>query len=99
MGPFASFAVAFSMVSITTAIFFLLPSLFGTSGAAGEWLWLACGGRVFLVVPVCCFSGWEGAADLAEETNDPRSVTPRAMIRANLVSMAASVLMIVGFLI
>jgi len=31
MGPFASFSVAFSMVSITTAIFFLLPSLFGTS--------------------------------------------------------------------
>jgi amino acid transporter len=46
-----------------------------------------------------CFIGWEGAADLAEETRDPRAVTPRAMIRANLVSMAASVLMIVGFLI
>jgi amino acid transporter len=46
-----------------------------------------------------CFIGWEGAADLAEETHDPRSITPRAMIRANLVSMAASVLMIVGFLI
>jgi amino acid transporter len=249
MGPFASFAVAFSMVSITTAIFFLLPSLFGTSGAAGVWLWLPCAGGVFLIVlvyahlaaripitgfayqwnsrlinshygwftgytallafmagtaatgvalatvfagdiwknpthgdivllatlamaaaavinivsiravsavnnfgvifeilgsvvaaallvlgtlfffhhdagfsilvstqrtssgalwygfvlaallPMYCFIGWEGAADLAEETNDPRSVTPRAMIRANLVSMAASVLMIVGFLI
>ena len=36
MSPFASFAVAFSMVSITTAIFFLLPSLFGTSGAVGS---------------------------------------------------------------
>jgi amino acid transporter len=248
MGPFASFSVAFSMVSITTAIFFLLPSLFGTSGAAGVWLWLPCAGGVFLIVlvyshlaaripitgfayqwnsrlinphygwftgytallafmagtaatavalatvfagdiwtspthgdivllativmlaaavinivsirlvsavnnvgvffeivgsviaallllvgsfffhhkaglhilvstertnhdalwygfvlaallPMYCFIGWEGAADLAEETNDPRAVTPRAMMRANLVSMGASVLMIVGFLV
>lgn len=52
IGPFASFAVAFSMVSITTAIFFLLPSLFGTSGAAGVWLWLPCAGGVFLIVLV-----------------------------------------------
>lgn len=248
MGPFASFSVAFSMVSITTAIFFLLPSLFGTSGAAGIWLWLPCAGGVFLIVlvyshlaaripitgfayqwnsrlinphygwftgytallafmagtaatavalasvfagdiwshpthadivllatlamaaaavinivsirlvsavnnvgvffeivgsvvaallllvgsaffhhraglhilvatertthnplwygfvlaallPMYCFIGWEGAADLAEETHDPRAITPYAMMRANLVSMAASVLMIVGFLI
>jgi len=39
-----------------------------------------------------------GAADLAEETNDPRSVTPFAMIRANYVSVGASLFMIVGFL-
>jgi amino acid transporter len=249
MGPFASFAVAFSMVSITTAIFFLLPSLFGTSGAVGVWLWIPCAAGVFLIVlvyahlaaripitgfayqwnsrlinvhygwftgytallafmagtaatavalatvfagdiwkspthgdivllatlamtvaaviniisiravsavnnigvffeivgsvaaaallivgsifffhhdaglrilvsthrtsggalwygfvlaallPLYCFIGWEGAADLAEETHDPRSVTPLAMIRANYVSVAASLLMIVGFLI
>ncbi|BEP14126.1 amino acid permease [Acidothermaceae bacterium B102] len=248
MGPFASFAVAFSMISITTAIFFLLPSLFGTSGAVGVWLWIPCAAGVFLIVlvyahlasripitgfayqwnsrlinphygwftgytallafmagtaatavalasvfasdvwtspthgdivlfatvslavaalinivsiravsavnnvgvvfeivgsigaalllivgsfffhhkaglsiltsthrttggalwygfvlaallPLYCFIGWEGAADLAEETNDPRSVTPYAMIRANYVSVGASLLMIVGFLI
>ena len=51
------------------------------------------------LLPMYCFIGWEGAADLAEETNDPRAVTPYAMMRANLVSMGASVLMIVGFLI
>src|SRR5256886_3718276 len=66
MGPFASFSVAFSMVSITTAIFFLLPSLFATSGAAGVWLWLPCAAGVFLVVlvdshlaariPITCFA-------------------------------------------
>ena len=51
------------------------------------------------LLPMYCFIGWEGAADLAEETHDPRAVTPFAMMRANLVSMGASVLMIVGFLI
>jgi amino acid transporter len=249
LGPFGSFAIAFSMISITTAIFFLLPSLFGTAGAAGVWLWIPCAGGVFLIVmvyahlaaripitgfayqwnsrlinphygwftgytallafmagtaatavalatvfagdiwkspthgdivlfatvamaaagiinivsikavsavnntgvffeitgsigaaallffgaifffhhdagfhilvstqrtsggalwygfilaallPLYCFIGWEGAADLAEETNDPRSVTPFAMIRANYVSVGASLFMIVGFLI
>jgi amino acid transporter len=249
LGPYGSFAIAFSMISITTAIFFLLPSLFGTAGAAGVWLWIPCAAGVFLVVlvyahlgaripitgfayqwnsrlinphygwftgytamlafmagtaatavalasvfasdiwkspthgdivlfatvamaaaaliniisiravsavnntgvffeitgsvgaaallffgaifffhhdagfailtstqrtssgslwygfvlaallPLYCFIGWEGAADLAEETNDPRSVTPFAMIRANYVSVGASLFMIVGFLI
>lgn len=249
LGPYGSFAIAFSMVSITTAIFFLLPSLFGTAGAAGVWLWIPCAAGVFLIVlvyshlaaripitgfayqwnsrlinphygwftgytallafmagtaatavalasvfagdiwkspshgdivlfatlamavagliniisiravsavnntgvffeitgsvgaaallffgaifffkhdagfailtstqrtsggalwygfvlaallPMYCFIGWEGAADLAEETNDPRSVTPWAMIRANYVSVAASLFMIIGFLI
>jgi amino acid transporter len=51
------------------------------------------------VLPLYCFIGWEGAADLAEETNDPRSVTPWAMIRANYVSVGASLFMIIGFLI
>src|SRR5580693_1264029 len=249
LGPYGSFAIAFSMISITTAIFFLLPSLFGTAGAAGVWLWIPCAAGVFLVVlvyahlgaripitgfayqwnsrlinphygwftgytamlafmagtaatavalasvfasdiwkspthgdivlfatvamaaaaliniisiravsavnntgvffeitgsvgaaallffgavfffhhdagfailastqrttsgalwygfvlaallPLYCFIGWEGAADLAEETNDPRAVTPFAMIRANYVSVGASLFMIIGFLI
>jgi len=250
LGPYGSFAVAFSMISISTAIFFLLPSLFGTAGAAGVWLWIPCAAGVFLIVlvyshlaaripitgfayqwnsrlinphygwftgytallafiagtaatavalasvfasdiwknpthgdivlfaavamvaatvinvvsikavstvnntgvffeitgsvgaaallffgalfffhhdagfsiltstqripsggnlwygfvlaallPLYCFIGWEGAADLAEETNDPRKVTPFAMMRANYVSVAASLFMIIGFLI
>src|SRR5580693_304254 len=247
LGPYGSFAIAFSMISITTAIFFLLPSLFGTAGAAGVWLWIPCAAGVFVIVyahlaaripitgfayqwnsrlinphygwftgytallafmagtaatavalasvfasdiwkspthgdivlfagvamavaaiiniisiravsavnnigvffeitgsvgaaallffgaifffhhdagfsilvsthrttsgslwygfvlaallPLYCFIGWEGAADLAEETLDPRKVTPFAMIRANYVSVAASLFMIIGFLI
>src|SRR5487761_434463 len=211
LGPYGSFAIAIPMISITTAISFLLPSLFGTAGAAGVWLWIPCAAGVFLIVlvyahlaaripitgfayqwnsrlinphygwftgytallafiagtaatavalasvfasdiwanpthgdivlfatiamaaagliniisikavsavnntgvffeitgsvvaaallPLYCFIGWEGAADLAEETRDPRSVTPFAMIRANYVSVAASLFMIIGFLI
>src|SRR5258708_39979850 len=40
------------MISLTTAMFFLLPSLFGTAGAAGVWLWIPCAAGVFLIVLV-----------------------------------------------
>lgn len=40
------------------------------------------------LLPVYVLLGWEGAADLAEETTDPRRTTPRAMIRAVAVSGA-----------
>ena len=49
------------------------------------------------VLPLYTFLGWEGAADLAEETRDPRRVTPKAMIRANTLSLATSFFMIVAF--
>src|ERR1700689_4299837 len=52
LGPYGSFAIAFSMISITTAIFFLLPSLFRTAGAAGVLLWIPCAAGVFLIVLV-----------------------------------------------
>lgn len=38
------------------------------------------------LLPVYVLLGWEGAADLAEETKDPRRAAPRAMIRSVLVS-------------
>src|ERR1700745_909109 len=57
LGPYGSFAIAFSMISITTAIFFLLPSLFGTAGAAGIWLWIPCAAGVFLIVLVYAHLG------------------------------------------
>jgi amino acid transporter len=51
------------------------------------------GGEIGLVVlglaallPIYTLLGWEGAADLAEETRDPRAAAPKAMIRAVLVS-------------
>jgi amino acid transporter len=45
------------------------------------------------LLPVYVLLGWEGAADLAEETVDPRRAAPKAMIRSVAVSGAA------GFLI
>jgi amino acid transporter len=41
------------------------------------------------LLPVYVLLGWEGAADLAEETKDPRRAAPRAMIRSVAVSGAA----------
>jgi amino acid transporter len=51
------------------------------------------------LLPVFVLLGWEGAADLAEETKDPRRSTPYAMLRANWVSIITSIVMIVCFAI
>jgi amino acid transporter len=40
------------------------------------------------LLPVYTLIGWEGSADLAEETRDPRRTAPKAMIRAVLISTA-----------
>jgi amino acid transporter len=45
------------------------------------------------LLPVYVLLGWEGAADLAEETEDPRRVAPQAMFRSVAVSSLS------GFLI
>ena len=39
-----------------------------------------------LLLPVYTLLGWEGSADLAEETTDPRGMAPKAMIRSCLIS-------------
>jgi amino acid transporter len=43
-----------------------------------------------LLLPIWTLAGWEGSADLAEETNDPRRTAPRAMLRAVVISGAAA---------
>jgi amino acid transporter len=42
-----------------------------------------------VLLPVYTLIGWEGSADLAEETRDPRRVAPKAMIRAIVISTVA----------
>jgi amino acid transporter len=41
------------------------------------------------LLPVYTLIGWEGSADLAEETRDPRRTAPRAMMRAVLITTVA----------
>ena len=44
------------------------------------------------LLPVYVLLGWEGAADLAEETQDPRRAAPQAMFRSVAVSGAAGLI-------
>jgi amino acid transporter len=50
-----------------------------------------------LLLPVWTLAGWEGAADLAEETHDPRRAAPKAMMRAVVISGAAGLLVFAAF--
>ncbi|WP_052227018.1 amino acid permease [Microbacterium mangrovi] len=50
-----------------------------------------------LLLPVWTIGGWEGSADLAEETKDPRRTAPRSMIRAVSISGAAGFLLYAVF--
>jgi amino acid transporter len=43
-----------------------------------------------LLLPVWTLAGWEGSADLAEETTDPRRIAPKAMLRAVTISGAVA---------
>ncbi len=43
-----------------------------------------------LLLPVYTLAGWEGSADLAEETTDPRAIAPKAMLRSVVVSGIAA---------
>jgi amino acid transporter len=95
-------SVGAAALLVVGAIFFFrhdagFAILVSTQRTSSGALWY--GFVLAALLPLYCFIGWEGAADLAEETNDPRSVAPLAMIRANYVSVAASLFMIVGFLI
>src|SRR5579875_4215500 len=52
LGPLGSFAVAFSMISVTTGIFFLFSGVFTTTGGWGIWLWLPVAAGWLLIVLV-----------------------------------------------
>ena len=52
-----------------------------------------------LLMGAWCLTGFEAAADMAEETRNPRKVVPRAVISAELTSGIAGFLMLAGFLI
>jgi amino acid transporter len=65
------------------------PSIFfDTTPVGGGHIDLTAIGLAALL-PVTTLIGWEGAADLAEETKDPRKTAPRAMVRAVALSGTA----------
>jgi amino acid transporter len=43
-----------------------------------------------VLLPVYMLVGWEGPADLAEETRDPRRTAPTAMMRSVIISLVAA---------
>jgi amino acid transporter len=47
------------------------------------------------LLPVLLLTGWEGCADLAEETKDPRTTTPKTMIKALWISALCGFLLTV----
>ncbi|MGH2929948.1 MAG: APC family permease, partial [Solirubrobacteraceae bacterium] len=61
------------------------------SGAGFDTIGLA------LLLPVWTLAGWEGSADLAEETTDPRRIAPRSMLRAVTISGAVAFVVYVVF--
>jgi len=50
-----------------------------------------------LQLPVFLLTGWEGCADLAEETKDPRRTTPRTMLKALWVSALCGFLLTLAY--
>jgi len=102
-----SFELAGSLVAAAVlfigAIFFFnhsegLSALWQSGPVGGGTVNLTAVGLAALL-PVFVLLGWEGAADLAEETKDPRRSTPYAMLRANWVSIFTSIVMIIAFAI
>jgi amino acid transporter len=49
------------------------------------------------LLPILLLTGWEGCADLAEETRDPRRTAPKMMLRALLISAVAGFLLVMVF--
>src|SRR3712207_2218891 len=49
IGAYTSFALGFSMITITTTIFSLFGSPFETLGGSAIWLWLPVTGGVLLI--------------------------------------------------
>jgi amino acid transporter len=50
-----------------------------------------------VLLPVYTLIGWEGSADLAEETRDPRRTAPKAMFRTVWISTAAGFIIFAVF--
>ena len=73
----------------------VLESTNATTGAtAGLGAW-----ALSLLVGAWCLTGFEAAADLAEETHQPKRVVPRAMLRSLMGSGIAGFLLLSGVML
>ncbi len=64
----------------------------GATAGLGSW-------ALSLLVGAWCLTGFEAAADLAEETHQPRRVVPRAMLLSLLGSGLAGCLLLIGLVL
>ncbi len=89
---------AILMLALIAGVFYFFGNsqgfglLVDTTPASGQPLSLSTVALAMLL-PVNVLLGWEGAADLAEETLDPRRAASQAMIRAVVVSSICGVAM------
>jgi amino acid transporter len=78
------------LVTLLGVVFFFdqqqgVSVLFESKPGAGGSLTLT-GFALAALLPIFTLIGWEGCADLSEETMDPRRTTPRAMLQSLLIS-------------
>ena len=52
-----------------------------------------------LLLGAWCITGFEGAADMAEETHQPRTIIPRAVVNSEVSSGIGGLLMLVAFML
>jgi amino acid transporter len=74
---------------------FLLESTNYATGAPANWQAWA----LSLLLGAWCITGFEGAADLAEETHQPRATVPRAVLMSELSSGIGGFFMLLAFLL
>lgn len=74
---------------------FLLESTNYVTGGPANWQAWA----LSLLLGAWCITGFEGAADLAEETHQPRATVPRAVIMSELTSGIGGFFMLLAFLL
>ncbi|MFM8879196.1 MAG: APC family permease, partial [Verrucomicrobiota bacterium] len=81
--------VALRSGSLPGVLFEARAAASGGTAGAGAW-------ALSLVLGAWCLTGFEAAADLAEETLDPRRAGPRAMMTSLVGSGVAGLLMLAG---
>jgi amino acid transporter len=79
----------------TTSPTILLDRTSYPSGEPATWAGFAAS----LLLGAWCITGFEGAADLAEETKQPRSTIPRAVIHSELSSGIGGLVMLIAFML